>query len=122
MKTLFKTLQKGEANMNRKNLKPIKKTECYAILENNGEAYLYDHIPIENFLEQSEVVYLYKKIVKGVFYPVQKTNVNEQMLVGYFIDDVNMECISIYEINGVFTFDMKWMPMSKVIFEAIRAC
>ncbi|MFJ7890408.1 hypothetical protein ACIQYL_20310 [Lysinibacillus xylanilyticus] len=66
--------------MNRKKLKPIIKTDCYAILENNGETYLYDQIPIENFLEQSEVVYLYKKIVKGVFYPVRKTNVNERML------------------------------------------
>jgi len=108
--------------MNRNRLKPIKKTECYAILENNGDTYLYDHIPIENFIVQSEVVYLYKKIVKGVFYPVRKANVNKQKLVGYFIDEVNMKCISIYEINGVFTFDMKWMPMSKVIFEAIRVC
>lgn len=56
MKNLFKTLPKGEANMNRKNLKPIEITDCYAILENNGEAYLYDRIPIENFLTKRSSV------------------------------------------------------------------
>lgn len=106
--------------MNNKKLNPVTITDCYAILEKNGDTYLYDHIPIENFIGQSDGDYLYKKIVKGVFYPVTKTNVNEQILVGYFFNPVNMECIPIYETSAALTFDMKWMPISNVIFEAIR--
>lgn len=108
--------------MSYERLKPIKKTNCYAVEDISGDSYLFDHNPTEDMWDPSEVDHLYREIVEGVFYPIKNVIIiNDKKLVGYFLDEVDREYKCVYESKGEFSLDtdMDWLPISKEILDAV---